>query len=213
MSQRNAGMFSGNPFKLAVFGSNCSGGLALTTVPERWRATWDENVALAKLADSAGLEAMVPVGRWKGFGGETNFGGSSFETITWACGLLGETSQITVFGTVHAPLFHPILAAKQIVTADHIGRGRFGLNIVCGWNTDEFEMFNVTPMPDRRYEYGQEWWNIVKQIWSAEEPFDFDGTFLKLKKVHGQPRPWQGERVMMMNAGSSPAGRAFAVRN
>jgi len=213
MPDRGTGMLNVNALKIAIFGSNCSGGLALTTVPERWHASWEENVALAKLADAAGLEAMVPVGRWKGFGGETDFGGSSFETITWACGLLGETSDISVFGTVHAPLFHPILAAKQIVTADHIGRGRFGLNIVCGWNADEFEMFNVTPMPDRRYDYGQEWWDVLKRIWSADQPFDFDGEFFKLKKVQGHPRPRQGERVMMMNAGSSSAGREFAIRN
>ena len=47
------------------------------------------------------------------------------------------------FGTVHAPLFHPIIAAKEMVTADQIGEGRFGLNIVVGWNEDEFEMFGV----------------------------------------------------------------------
>jgi FMNH2-dependent dimethyl sulfone monooxygenase len=213
MADRGIGMLNANALKIALFGSNCSGGLALTTVPERWRATWEENVELAKLADRAGLEAMVPVGRWKGFGGETDFGGVSFETITWACGLLGETSQISVFGTVHAPIFHLILAAKQIVTVDHIGHGRFGLNIVCGWNVDEFEMFGVAPMPDRRYDYGQEWWDVVRRIWSADTTFDFDGEFFKLKKVRGQPRPRQGDRVMMMNAGSSPAGRQFAIRN
>jgi alkanesulfonate monooxygenase SsuD/methylene tetrahydromethanopterin reductase-like flavin-dependent oxidoreductase (luciferase family) len=48
-----------------------------------------------------------------------------------------------VFGTVHVPLFPPVLAAKQIVTADHIGRGRFGLNLVCGWNQAEFDMFGL----------------------------------------------------------------------
>ena len=213
MVDRRTGMLNANALKIALFGSNCSGGLAVTTVPERWLASWEENVELAKLADRAGLEAMVPIGRWKGFGGETDFAGFSFETIAWACGLLSETSQISVFGTVHAPLFHPVLAAKQIVTADHIGRGRFGLNIVCGWNVDEFEMFGVPPMPDRRYQHGQEWWDIVRRIWSAEAPFDFDGEFFKLKKVRGQPRPRQGDRVMMMNAGSSPAGRDFAIRN
>ena len=30
----------------------------------------------------------------------------------------------------HAPLVHPIFAAKQFVTADQVGRGRFALNIV-----------------------------------------------------------------------------------
>ena len=46
-------------------------------------------------------------------------------------------------GTVHAPLFNPLIAAKEFVTADHIGEGRLGVNIVVGWNEDEFEMFGV----------------------------------------------------------------------
>ena len=29
------------------------------------------------------------------------------------------------------------------MTADHIGNGRFGLNLVVGWNEGEFEMFGV----------------------------------------------------------------------
>ena len=53
------------------------------------------------------------------------------------------TKRVTVFGTVHAPLFNPVIAAKEMVTADHIGEGRFGLNIVVGWNEGEFEMFGV----------------------------------------------------------------------
>jgi alkanesulfonate monooxygenase SsuD/methylene tetrahydromethanopterin reductase-like flavin-dependent oxidoreductase (luciferase family) len=48
-----------------------------------------------------------------------------------------------VFGTVHAPLFHPLIAAKALVTADHIGEGRLGVNLVVGWNEGEFEMFGV----------------------------------------------------------------------
>ena len=134
--ERNPTMFGGNRFKLAVFGSNCSSGRAATTVPERWQNTFEENIRLAQMADAAGLEAMVPIGRWKGYGGTTDFEGSTFETITWACGLLAATQGLTVFGTVHVPIFPPVLAAKQIVTADHIGRGRFGLNIVCGWNQE-----------------------------------------------------------------------------
>ena len=81
--------------------------------------------------------------------------GAAFETVTWATGLLSQTTRITVFATVHAPLFHPIIAAKQLVTADHIGEGRLGLNIVCGWNEAEFTMFGVTQRDHEvRYEYG-----------------------------------------------------------
>jgi hypothetical protein len=79
---RNATMFGGNRFKLAVFGANCSSGRAATTVPERWQNTFADNIRLAQMADAAGLEAMVPIGRWKGYGGATDFEGSTFETIT-----------------------------------------------------------------------------------------------------------------------------------
>ncbi len=86
--ERNATLIGGNRFKLAVFGSNCSSGRAATTVPERWPNTFEENIRLAQMADAAGLECLVPIGRWKGYGGATNFEGSTFETLTWACGLL-----------------------------------------------------------------------------------------------------------------------------
>src|SRR2546428_13688857 len=139
--ERNPTMFAGNRLKLAVFGSNCSSGRAATTVPERWQNTFAENIRLAQMADAAGLEALVPIGRWKGYGGATNFEGSTFETITWACGLLAATQRLTAVGSVHVPIFPPVLAAKQIVTADHIGRGRFALNTGCGWHPDEVDPF------------------------------------------------------------------------
>ena len=82
--------------------------------------------------------------------------------------------RITVFGTVHAPLFHPIIAAKQMVTADHIGEGRFGLNIVVGWNEGEFEMFGVEQREHAtRYEYAQEWIDAIKLMWSDARRFRF----------------------------------------
>jgi len=45
---------------------------AFTTLAERWEASWDNNLRLALLAEASGLECMVPVARWKGFGGATN---------------------------------------------------------------------------------------------------------------------------------------------
>ena len=166
------------------------------------------------MADEAGIDFMLPIGRWKGYGGETDYQGATLETITWASGLLQATRRITVFGTVHAPLFHPIIAAKQMVTADHIGEGRFGLNIVVGWNEDEFEMFGVQQREHAlRYEYAQEWIDVIKLIWSDRDSFDFDGRFIRLKAVRAKPKPYGGTRPVIMNAGASPVGRAFAVRN
>ena len=83
------------------------------------------------------------------------------------------------FGTVHVPLFHPLIAAKQMVTADHVGEGRFGLNIVCGWNEGEFAMFGLAQKDHGgRYAQGQEWIDVVTRAWS-EDDFDFHGAYYR----------------------------------
>ena len=122
--------------------------------------------------------------------------------------------RITVFGTVHAPLFNPVIAAKEMVTADHIGEGCFGLNIVVGWNEGEIEMFGVEQREhDDRYDYAQEWIDVIKLIWSDQEDFDFQRKYFHMKGIRGKPKPFGGTRPLMMNAGSSPTGQAFAIRN
>ena len=209
-----AAMGSANRLKLGLFGANCSSGRAVTTVPERWSGSWPDCLKLAQMADEAGIEFMLPIGRWKGYGGDTDYQGETFETVTWACGLLAQTKRLTVFGTVHAPLIAPLIAAKEFVTADHIGDGRFGLNVVCGWNEGEFEMFGATLRDhESRYEYAQEWLDVIKLAWSAQDDFDFDGRFIKLSRVRAKPKPYGGSRPLVMNAGASATGQAFALRN
>src|SRR6476620_2457935 len=207
-------MHAGNRLKLGLFGANCSSGRAVTKVPERWSGTWPDCLRLARMADSAGIDFMLPIGRWKGYGGETDFHGTTLETVTWAAGLLASTERITVFGTVHAPLFHPVIAAKEFVTADHIGEGRFGINLVVGWNEGEFDMFGVTQREhDGRYDYAQEWLDVIKRAWSDADAFDFNGRFLQLKAVRAHPKPYGNTHPIIMNAGRSPIGQAFALRN
>src|SRR5260221_3400499 len=207
-----ASMYSANRLKIGLFGPNCSSGRAVTLVPERWSGSWPDNLRLAKMADGGGLDFLLPIARWKGYGGDTDYQGATLETITWACGLLASTRRITVFGTVHAPLFNPLIAAKEFVTADHIGEGRFGLNLVVGWNEDEFEMFGVRQRDhERRYEYAQEWLDAVKLAWGPQEDFDFDGAYIKLANIRAKPKPYGGARPLIMNAGASPTGRAVAL--
>jgi FMNH2-dependent dimethyl sulfone monooxygenase len=203
-----------NKLKLGLFGSNCSSGRSVTMVPERWSGSWPDNLRLAQMADDAGFEFFLPVGRWTGYGGDTDYQGSTFETVTWATGLLAKTRRMTVFGTVHAPLLHPVIAAKEFVTADHVGEGRFGLNVVCGWNEGEFEMFGAEQRDhESRYEYAQEWIDAIKLMWGDQDDFDFDGKFIRLKGVRSKPKPYGGSRPIIMNAGASATGQAFAVRN
>jgi dimethylsulfone monooxygenase len=207
-------MYNDNALKIGLFGVNCSSGRTATKVPERWSASWPDCLALARLADEAGIDFMLPIARWKGYGGATDFHGRTLETITWAVGLLCGTKRMTIFGTVHAPLFHPLIAAKEFVTADHIGEGRVGVNIVVGWNEGEFEMFGVKQREhDLRYDYAQEWIDVVMQAWTREGTFDYDGKFVQIKNARAYPKPFGDTRPLLMNAGASGAGQAFALRN
>ena len=213
LANRSA-FYGQNKLIIGLFGANCSSGRAVTLLENRWSGGWADSLRLATMADEIGIDFMLPIGRWKGYGGVTDYQGATLETFTWASGLLASTKRITVFGTIHAPLYNPIMAAKMCVTADHIGEGRFGLNMVCGWNEGEFEMFGVTQRDhERRYEYAQEWMNVVTRAWSPEGEFDFSGTHLNLRGVRAKPKPWGGERPVIMNAGASANGRAFAIRN
>lgn len=201
-----------NRLKLGIFGPNCSSGLAKTKVPERWSGSWDDNLALVRMVDDAGLEFILPVGRWKGYGGETDPHAATFETVTWATGMLCASRRVTVFATLHAPLIHPIFAAKMCVTADHAGHGRFALNIVCGSHDDEFRMFGAPQRPSEdAYAYGAEWLDVVKRLWTESAPFDYHGGFFHLEQVQGAPKPYGGTRPVVLNAGISPAGKAFGM--
>ena len=51
MPERNAIIVNGNALKLAIFGPNCWSARTYTTIPERWDASWENNVKLAKLAE------------------------------------------------------------------------------------------------------------------------------------------------------------------
>ncbi len=214
MERAVSGMFGPNKFKLGLFGLNCSGGLAITKAPERWDASWDNNAKAVELAEAAGLEFVLPIGRWRGWQGETDAAGSSFESLIWAAGLLAQTRAITVCATLHVRFLNPIFAAKQIVTLDHIAPGRFALNIVSGWNQGEFDMFGIELLnPDILYDYTEEWVKVVKRVWTESEPFDFDGKYFKLKDVLGKPKPRAGPYPILISAGVSPKGREFAARH
>ena len=199
-------IYNKNKFKLGLFGMNCLGGLSLTKAPERWDASWDNNVKAAKLADEAGLEFLLPIGRWHGYQGESDTQGTTFETSPGPAGCWPRRKDITTFGTLHVAFVNPVFAAKQMVTADHIGHGRFGLNVVSGWNPIEFGMMGVALGDhDGRYDYAEEWLDIVNRIWSEDTavrlrrpPLQAQGRARQTEAMVGQPAD-PGERRQFGN--------------
>lgn len=206
-------LFNDQKMKLGIFGSNCSYGLMATNAPSTYEVTWDHTVKIAQQADALGFEAMVPVARYKGMGGTSNFNGENYETHTWAAGLAQATENIMLFSTIHVPAKHPVVAAKESVTVDHISNGRFGLNVTMGWYKDEMEMFGGKQRPhDERYEYGSEWMSVLKKLWTEKGEFAYKGKYFDLNKLEAEPKPIQEPYPVLVNAGNSPAGLEFCAK-
>jgi len=207
-------MFNDQKMKLGLFGTNCSHGLTMTHAPTTYKVTWEHTKEIAQRADELGFEALVPIARWRGFGGTTNFNGNCYETYTWAAGLSEATNNIAIFATSHLPTVHPIVAAKAAVTIDHISGGRFGLNLVMGWFSPEMDMFHGAQREhDQRYAFGQQWLDLVKKLWSEPGSFDFEGDFFSGENLEAYPKPHQAPRPVLINAGNSPSGVEFSARN
>ena len=206
--------FSGRKLKLGTFQTNLDSGCVMSDLEGRLEISWPNTLALAKLADEMEFEALVPVARWRGFGGATNPQGPGFEAFTWAAGISASTRNCGVLSTAHMSLNHPIIAAKQGAAIDHISNGRFTLNLVTGWNQPEIDMFG-TPMLHHaeRYECAEEWVQIVKRLWTEDDDFDFEGKYYKIKKGYLQPKPLQKPYPAIMNAASSERGRHFAAKH
>jgi len=207
-------MFNDQKMKLGLFGTNCSYGLIMSHAPTTYEATWAHTREIAQRADALGFEALVPIARWRGFGGSTNFNGNCFETYTWAAGLAEATENIGIFATSHLATVHPIVAAKAAVTIDHISGGRFGLNLVMGWFSPEMDMFHGAQREhDERYVFGQEWIDLVKKLWREEGQFSTQGSFFEGENLEAYPKPHQAPRPVLINAGNSPSGVEFSARN
>ncbi|WP_060572534.1 MULTISPECIES: LLM class flavin-dependent oxidoreductase [unclassified Pseudonocardia] len=207
-------LFGDQKMKLGLFGTNCSYGLIMSHAPSTYEITWAHTKEIAQRADALGFDVLVPVARWKGFGGSTNFNGNCFETYAWAAGLAEATERICVASTSHLPTVHPIVAAKAATTIDHISGGRFALNLVMGWVAPEMEMFGSEQREhDQRYAFGQDWLDFANRLWSEEGTFDVHTEFFDGELIEAYPKPHQAPRPALLNAGNSASGIEFSARN
>jgi FMNH2-dependent dimethyl sulfone monooxygenase len=207
-------LFSDRKLKLGMFSLNLSGASTISSMegvlPNDWSVVRD----LTTIADAMEFEAIVPVGRWRGFGGTTDFNGSGFECFTFAAAVAAGTKRPALFATSHVPSIHPVMAAKQGATIDHISGGRFALNVVTGWHKTEIEMFGSPMMEhDKRYDAAAEWLEVIQALWQKDEPLNYDGQFYQVRDALLKPKPIQKPYPAIMCAGASSKGRDFAARH
>ncbi len=75
-------------------------------------------------------------------------------------------------------------------------------------------MFGLTQKDhDERYAVADEWAQVLKQLWTLEGEHDFRGQYFDIPSGTLEPKPLQKPYPVIMNAGTSPAGRAFAAKH
>ena len=173
---------------------------------------WTQNRDAALIAEEEGFDFVMAMGKWRGFGGDTDHWSHSLEAVTMMAGIAAVTKRIKVWATLHAILHNPAVAAKMIATLDHISGGRAGLNIVAGAYRGEFEQMGAWDPAldhDARYDLTEEWTRIVKRLWS-EPSVTFKGRYFDFRDCVSEPKPLKPP--FLICAGMSSRGFEFSVR-
>lgn len=202
-------------FKIGLFGINSDSGLSLTTAKERWFADVDRLRKLIKFSDKH-IDFILPLSKWRGWGGKTDPNALSYETLTFASYFGAMTKKLYFFSTIHVPFIHPVYAARALASTHKLTNGRVGLNIVCGWNQSEFKMFRNNDKiynDDNRYEYGYEWLKIFCRLTNSKEKnISFKSKNFDIKNAYCNPKI-DRSKFKLVSAAFSEMGRNFALRN
>lgn len=195
-----------------VFLPNAAGGWMISDTAPYPPASYDYNRQVARLAEDAGLDFIMAMAKWRGFGGATDHWGETLESMTMMAGLAEATERVKIWATVHANMQNPAFAAKVFVTLQQISHGRAGMNIVNGAYADEFEQMGIWDegmSHDERYAMTEEWAQAVLRLWS-EDSVTMKGDFFTLTECESRPHP--DPRPTIISAGRSDQGRAFQAK-
>ena len=81
--------------------------------------------------------------KWRGYGVDIEHWDYTLESLTLMASLASVTSNIDLYASIAIPTLHPAIIAKMAVTTDNISQGRFGINIVSGWNKLEYSQMGL----------------------------------------------------------------------
>ncbi|WP_333766829.1 LLM class flavin-dependent oxidoreductase [Streptomyces sp. IBSBF 2435] len=190
-----------------------NGGWMLSTTAPHPEASYAWNRRAALHAESIGLDFIMSMAKWRGFGGTTDHWGRSLESLTMMSALAEATTRVRIWATLHANVHNPAIAAKMLTTLQDISGGRAGLNIVNGSYAGEFEQFGVWD-PDLghadRYRMTELWTEAVCRLWT-EPSVTMRTPYFDLVDCASRPHP--AIRPTLISAGKSADARRFQARH
>jgi pyrimidine oxygenase len=194
-----------------VFLPIANGGWILSTNSPIREASYDYNRQTALLAEDIGLDFIMSMAKWRGYGGVTQQWRHALDSQMLMAALAAETKRARLISTVHTLLQNPAVTAKMMATLDLISHGRAGLNIVTGAYKGEFEQMHAwleNVGHDERYDLADEWISIIKRLW-REESVTFQGKYFNMNDCQSDPKP--ARQPFLVCAGTSARGMRFTA--
>ncbi len=206
------------PLMLGLFLPTQTGGFSQSTYPRTLRWDFEYNKQLTLAAEQHGFDFVFSLQQWLpkgGFGGKIGYRENFLDPFVTTIALSAVTSRIITVSTVNILYgnFHPLYLARFAATADHVSGGRFGLNIVTGYDAKEPLMFGMQrPDHDLRYEQASEFSSYMEQLWEGKDNVTSHGKYYQLEGAYVSPRPRFG-RPIMVSASASQAGFEYAAQH
>lgn len=190
---------------------NNNGWLISENAPQ-YHPSFDLNKQIAQSAEKYGLDFLLSMIKLRGFGGKTEFWEYGLESFTLMAGLAAVTERIKIYATCPTLIIPPAFAARMCSTIDSISHGRFGLNLITGWQPPEYTQMGMWPGDEHfrnRYQMLDEYAHILRELWETGAS-DFKGDYYWMEDCRVRPQP-QGD-MKIICAGSSDAGLAFSAK-
>lgn len=196
---------------MGIFLPIANGGWILSSTAPAIDGSFEYNRKAALLAEQHGLDFIMAMAKWRGYGGATEHWRYSIDSQITMAALAALTSRVKIWATVHTLLQNPAVTAKMMATLDQISNGRAGLNLVTGSYKGEFEQMDAwrdDVSHDQRYDLATEWIQIIKRLWS-EDSVTYDGKYFKMNDCQSDPKP--AVKPFLVCAGTSPVGMRFTA--
>lgn len=198
--------------EIGVFIPIGNNGWLLSENAPQYKPTFDLNKQVTLSAEKHGLDFVLSMIKLRGFGGKTEFWDHNLESFTLMSGLAAVTSRIKIYATAATLVMPPAIVARMAATIDSISGGRFGVNLVTGWQRPEYSQMGMWPGDEHfanRYDYLAEYATILRELWNTGRS-DLKGKYFQMDDCRLSPRPQTD--VKLICAGSSNAGMAFSAQ-
>ncbi|MFT4191598.1 MAG: pyrimidine utilization protein A [Comamonas sp.] len=198
--------------KVGVFIPIGNNGWLLSENAPQYQPTFELNKRITLEAEHYGLDFALSMIKLRGFGGKTEFWDHNLESFTLMAGLAAVTSKIKLFATAASLVMPPAIVARMASTIDSISGGRFGVNLVTGWQRPEYSQMGMWPGDaffGTRYQYLGEYAQVLRELWGQGRS-DFKGQHFQMDDCRLSPRPQADMKLIC--AGASDAGMAFSAQ-